>query len=110
VSDPRKCIVTFRDGEGVEHAAELTASSLYEAALLALHQFRQSAWSREASFDTGMLRVEVWEPPTVHRVSIADVEKWLNRAGGKPNEVTMRRALRQKLQIRTKGAGDDALH
>ena len=35
----RKCIVTLRDHEGVEHAAELVAESLYEAAALAIHSF-----------------------------------------------------------------------
>jgi hypothetical protein len=99
VSDSRKCSVTFRDAEGVEHSAAVTADSLYEAALLALQRFRKSAWSREASFDTGTLRVEVWEPPTVHRVSIADLENWLKRTGGKPHDVALRQRLRQKLKL-----------
>jgi hypothetical protein len=55
----RKCIVSFRDGEGVEHVAEVTAGSLYEAGALASQQFRRSEWSREASLDTGTFRVEV---------------------------------------------------
>ena len=94
----RKCFVTFRDAEGVEHSAEVAAESLYEAAILALRRFRQSSWSREATFGTGMLRVEVWEPPIVHRVSIADLENWLNRSGGKPHEIALRRKLQQKLK------------
>jgi hypothetical protein len=36
VVEPRKCAVSFRDDEGVEHVAEVTAASLYEAGALAL--------------------------------------------------------------------------
>ena len=46
VGQPRKCIVSFRDGEGVERVAEVTAESLYEAGALALQQFRRADWSR----------------------------------------------------------------
>jgi hypothetical protein len=31
MGDARKCIVRFRDGAGVQHVAEITAESLYEA-------------------------------------------------------------------------------
>jgi hypothetical protein len=57
----------LRDGEGVEHVAEVTAESLYEAGALALQQFRRAEWSREASLDAGTLRVEVCES-TFHNV------------------------------------------
>jgi hypothetical protein len=57
----RECVVSFRDREGVEHVAEVTAESLFEAAALALNQFRGAEWSREPSRDPGTLRVEVCE-------------------------------------------------
>jgi hypothetical protein len=59
MGQPRKCLVSFHDGEGVEHVAEVTAESLYEAGALALQQFRRTEWSQEASCDAGTLRVEV---------------------------------------------------
>ena len=69
----RKCIVSFRDDDGVEHAAEVTAESLYEAGALALQQFRRADWSREPSLDTGTLRIEVCES-TFYNVKVAELE------------------------------------
>ena len=96
--DPRKCIVKFRDRDGVEHSTHVTAASLYEAALVALGQFRRDDWSREAAFEMGTLQVEVWEPPTVHKISVATVERWLQRAGGSPRDVALRHRIRERLQ------------
>jgi aspartyl-tRNA(Asn)/glutamyl-tRNA(Gln) amidotransferase subunit A len=39
----RRCLVSFRDEEGVEHIAEVLAASLYEAGAVVLQQFRRSA-------------------------------------------------------------------
>jgi hypothetical protein len=39
MGNERKCVVSFRDQEGVEHVAEVIAESLYEAGALALQQF-----------------------------------------------------------------------
>ena len=75
----RRCVVSFRDGEGVEHVAEVTAASLYEAGALAL-QFRRAEWSREGSLDEGTLRVEVCES-TFYNVKVAELEAWLRRTG-----------------------------
>lgn len=61
MGESRQCLVSFRDGEGVERVAEVTAESLFEAGALALKQFRRGDWSREASLDAGTLRVEVRE-------------------------------------------------
>ena len=93
----RECVIKFRDGEGVEHSVEVAASSLYEAAALALNKFRRCDWSREVSFEAGTLCVELWEKPTIHRVSIAELENWLKRTGGKPREVALREKLRRTL-------------
>jgi acyl transferase domain-containing protein len=81
VANVRKCVVKFRNGDGVEHAVEVAASSLYEAAALGLRRFRQCDWSREPSFEAGTLEVEVWDQPTMHRVKVADLEEWLKRQG-----------------------------
>jgi hypothetical protein len=91
----RKCVVTFRDGEGVDHAVVLTAESLYEAATVALRQFRRADWSREAALDLGTLRIEVWEQPTLYRVDVAKLEAWLRRSGGSPREVVLRDKLKE---------------
>ena len=88
--------MSFRDEEGVEHVAEIVAASLYEAGAVALQQFRRSDWSREASLDTGTLRVEVCES-TFYNVKVAELEDWLKRTGGKPSEVALRHKVRSRL-------------
>ena len=93
----KKCLVSFRDTSGVEHVAEVVVESVYEAAALALKQFRRSDWSREASFKTGMLRVEVCES-SFFSILIADLEAWLLKSGGSPREMTMRNNIRSKLE------------
>jgi hypothetical protein len=40
----RSCRVINRDTEGIEHSAEVTAESLYEAVALGLRAIRQCAW------------------------------------------------------------------
>jgi hypothetical protein len=96
VGEPRKCVVSFRDAEGVEHIAEVTAESLYEAGALALQQFRRADWSREASLDAGSLHVEVCES-TFYNVKVAELEAWLRRKGGAPRDVSMRRNIHERL-------------
>jgi hypothetical protein len=89
--------VSFRDGEGIEHVAEVTAARLYEAGALALEQFRRSDWSREASFDGGTLRVEVHES-TFYNVKVAELEAWLKRTGGAPRDIMARQKVRSRLR------------
>ena len=96
MGNERKCLVSFRDDEGVEHVAEITAESLYEAGALALQQFRRAEWSREASLDAGTLRVEVCES-TFYKVKVAELEAWLKRTGGSPRDVAMRQKVRSRI-------------
>lgn len=94
----RKCLVAFRDKTGVEHIIEIPeAGSLYEAAILALHRFREADWSRESSLDAAKLRVEVWNWPTVYNVDVAEVEAWFRRPSGTPHDVALRHKLRAML-------------
>lgn len=96
MAGPKKCIVSFRDTEGVEHVAEVRASSLYEAGALALQQFRRGDWSREASLEAGTLRVEVCES-NFYNLRVAVLENWLKRSGGSPRETTRRNNILGKL-------------
>jgi hypothetical protein len=90
----RKCVVKLRDAEGVEHAAQVSAESLYEAACLGLRRFRRSGWSRETAVEAETLWVEVWEAPTVYKLNVANLEKWLARGGGSSREVVLRQKIR----------------
>jgi hypothetical protein len=96
MGQPRKCLVSFRDREGVDHVAAVTAESLYEAGAVALQQFRRADWSREESLDAGTLRVEVCDS-TFYNVRVADLEAWLKRSGGAPRDVATKQKVRTRL-------------
>jgi hypothetical protein len=98
MGEARKCIVKLRDGEGVEHAVQVNARSVYEAAYLGLQQFRRSAWSREVALEAATLHVEVWEAPAVYKIGVGLLEKWLERRGGSPREVALRHDIRSRLK------------
>jgi hypothetical protein len=97
MGNSRRCLVSFRDEDGVEHVAEVTAESLYEAGALALQQCRRAEGSREASFDAGTLRVEVCES-TFYNLKIVEPEAWLRRTGSAPRDVATRQKIRSKTQ------------
>lgn len=97
MGEPRRCLVSFRDHDGVEHISEVMAGSLFEAAALALKQFRRAEWSREGSLDTAILRVEVCES-TFYNVKVAELEAWLQRTGGAPRDIIPRQKVRSRLE------------
>jgi hypothetical protein len=41
----RTCTVSYKDVEGVTHTVEVSASSLYEAAVLGLKAFEETGWA-----------------------------------------------------------------
>jgi hypothetical protein len=47
VPTSRTCLVSFTDSEGIRHAVEVEASSLYEAAALAIGEFRDLSTAQE---------------------------------------------------------------
>jgi len=48
VPSARTCLVSFIDSEGIRHSVEVTASTLYQAAALAIGDFRRSGFTAEA--------------------------------------------------------------
>ena len=98
MSEGRRCVVRLRDSDGVEHLVQVNATSLYEAACVALHQFRRGDWSRNAALETLTLQVEVWQAPTIYKISVDSLEKWLSRGGGSPREVALRHKIRSRIK------------
>src|SRR2546426_6073820 len=43
--DARTCVVSFVDSGGIRHSIEVAAESLYEAAALAVKEFRRRPWT-----------------------------------------------------------------
>ena len=85
------------DSDGLEHAIELDARSLYEAVGLAIDRFRKCEY---VSYDPGGMHeftVESREPATQHRMTRNMFDIWLRRPGGSPADVARKHRLKQLL-------------
>jgi len=98
VPTARICIVSFTDSEGIRHSVEITATTLYEAAALAINEFRRCGFTSNAPGPATRLTVAVKTPATSHEVQWGKIEAWLQSAG-KPNEQGMKGRLRELLRM-----------
>lgn len=101
----RVCTVSFRDWNGMEHAVEVSAASLYEAAALGLRAFRESPFAEE--FQPGaatQLTVRVSAEEARHEVNVRQVETWLTGGGKTPREQALKTKMREVLRPK-KAAG-----
>jgi hypothetical protein len=90
----KRCRVSFKDSDGIEHAVELDARSLYEAVGLAIDRFRRC---EQVPYDPqGMHEfiVESREPSTEHRLTRKMFDTWLRRPGGSPADVARKSKLK----------------
>ena len=86
------------DSENIRHSVEVTASTLYEAAVLAMPEFRRCGFTVNAPGPATRLTVTVKMPTTSHEVQWGKIEAWLQSAG-KPNERGMKGKLRELLRM-----------
>ena len=63
-----RCRVSYLDSRNVEHAVDVTADSLFEAAAVAVRAFREGALVEELPVPGTELRVTVSPVPVEHRV------------------------------------------
>jgi hypothetical protein len=91
------CRVSFQDGAGITHTVSLAASSLYEAAALALAEFKRSGFALAAVGPGTRLRIDVEAPTTAHEISVAKLQSWLDSSGKTPREQAVKVRLRQAL-------------
>ncbi len=69
---------------------EITATTLYEAVVLALAEFRRCGFA-EAMFGSGTkLTVRIRQPEMSHTVSVGRLRSWLDGVGKSPGENAMR--------------------
>jgi hypothetical protein len=95
----KRCRVSFVDSDGVEHAVELDARTLYEAVGLAIDRFRRC---EHVSYDPkGMHEfvVESREASTQHRLPRNMFDAWLRRPGGSPADVARKGRLKELLGV-----------
>lgn len=89
----RTCRISCLDASGVEHAAEVTARSLYEAVARGLYILRQNDWV-EGIHQNSTITIAVKEPQVEHKVRIREFETWLASNGKSPAEQALKTDLR----------------
>lgn len=97
VPNVRKCRVSFTDTEGVTHIVEVAASSLYEAAALALAEFRRCGFADAEAGPATRLTVAVEAPSTTHELTVRKLSAWLDGGGKSPSEQAVKVRLRELL-------------
>ena len=88
--------MSFTDGHGIRHSVDVTADSLFEAAIRGVKALRSAAWS-EPPGESVVLEIEVSDPSVRHTVSLRHVARWLNGASSSPRESMKKIALRKLL-------------
>ncbi len=96
-ANSRKCRVVFTDSEDVSHSVEVVASSLYEAAALAVTEFRRCGFTEAAPGSAARLTISVEAPSTTHELSVRKLSVWLEGAGKSPGEQALKVRLRHLL-------------
>ena len=91
------CRVSFDDGAGMTHTVSVSASSLYEAAALALAEFKKSGFALASVGPGTRLKVAVEAPTTTHELSVGKLQTWLDSSGRTPREQAAKVTLRQIL-------------
>ena len=99
VGNARTCVVSFTDLAGIQHSIEVAAESLYEAAALAVSEFRRHPWTD--GMEPGAvtrLAVSVKSPATTHEVSIRQLERWMAQTPKSPSETILKSRVRELLK------------
>ncbi len=93
-----RCRVSYLDSRNVEHAVDVTADSLFEAAAVAVRAFREGALVEELPVPGTELRITVSPLPVEHRVRLQRVEQWAQTGTVKsPVEMLRRERVRELL-------------
>jgi len=90
------CTVSFTDVRGVKHSVDVTAESLFEAAVLGVKRLRGSDWN-DPPGQSAVLEIEVRNPSIRHTVTLQQVARWLNGASSSPAESMKKVHLRHLL-------------
>jgi hypothetical protein len=92
----RSCSVSFVAPTGVRHAVEVHAESLYEAAILGVSLLRRDGWVEPVAPGTAV-EIEVREPVTTHRVTIAQLRRWCDGIAISPDETLRKQRMKALL-------------
>jgi len=92
------CRVSFEDGVGIAHTVTVCADTLYEAAALALAEFKRSGFAFGGVGPGTRLKVSVESPTVVHELTVGKLQTWLDTNGRTPREQARKVTLRQRLE------------
>jgi hypothetical protein len=93
-----RCRVSYIDNEGVGHAVDVQAESLYEAVALAASEFGADALNTSKPGPATEFTVTVFRTPTEHRVCLKQVANWAEHTTREgPAGVTKRQRVRELL-------------
>jgi hypothetical protein len=93
----KTCKVSCTDLRGVEHAAEVSAGSVYEAVAQALRIFRDNEWVEDIGRGQTKITVKVKHPEIEHTVRVQDFERWLESPPRSPAEMILKNRLQETL-------------
>jgi hypothetical protein len=99
----KQCRVSFKDADGIEHAVEVEARTLYEAVGLAIDRFRRCEHVRYEPKGLHEFTVAPREPGTQHRLTRTMFDTWLRRPGGSPADMALKTRLKEILGHETNG-------
>ena len=98
------CRVSYRDIDGIEHAVDVTAISLYEAVATAVGRFRRDdGWAmhppgRGCEFQVKMLP----DSPVTYTVPLSKVETFALHGTAKgPKDILQKNKLRQLMGLKS---------
>ena len=94
----RACRVTVHDLDGIEHTAEVTASSLYEAVAIGLRVIRDSEWAGQLPQSLGKITVSSAPVHVEHTVKFDAFNRWIRQQGRGPADMMQRRRIRELLE------------
>jgi len=97
VPNVQTCRVSFTDSEGISHAVEVSASTLYEAAALAIGAFRRCGFTPDPLGPATRLTITVKTPATAHELPVGKIEAWLQSSGKSPSEQVLKERLKKLL-------------
>jgi hypothetical protein len=90
------CTVNFTGPSGVRHGVEVSADSLYEAAIVGFSLLKKDGWVEPIAPGT-RLEIQVKHPATTHSVSLAQLRRWVDGVAISPEETLRKRKLKELL-------------
>src|SRR4051812_11427345 len=93
---PKTCTVSFAGPSGIRHTVEVSAESLYEAAIVGFSLLKKDGWVDPIAPGT-RLEIQVKHPATTHSVSLSQLRRWVDGIAASPDETLRKRRLKTLL-------------